>query len=92
MIWYAWLFIGITFFIVAMLWIPTTVFFAEFSDTSSVAGNFQDTAINTSFQRTVTRVNTMWNLWPLAALLVGFIVLFYLSSDEDEEVRIRGGF
>jgi hypothetical protein len=73
-----------TIFVVLVLWFCTTMFFNQFTATVSATGNFSDTAINTSFQNMVTRNTNMWNLWPIVAIVMAFIFLYLIASNEDD--------
>lgn len=85
-VWEFWLFGLIGAILTIIIFYSFTPFINQLTDSASAIGNFNNTALNDTFQTALIRNTTLWNLWPLAALGLIFL-LFYIGASEDKDNR-----
>ena len=90
MMWESWFYILAVVFMVIVMFFTMTPFMNTITDTVDTVGNFTHTATNTSYHNMLENVSVMWNLWPVAAVSLALIMLFYFASEESEQGRIGG--
>ena len=88
--WESWFYILAVVFMVIVMFFTMTPFMNTITDTVDTVGNFTHTATNTSYHNMLENVSVMWNLWPVAAVSLALIMLFYFASEESEQARIGG--
>ena len=89
MIWQAWFLLTISLFIVVVVFFAVTPGVNLLTDSVKDTVNIGHLATNTSLTKTLDYNSNIWNLWPIASIVVGFFVLFYLI-DEGDNRYIRG--
>ena len=89
--WEYWIYGMVILFIVSVTWIVLTPAYNTLSSTISTAGSYSHISTNTSMHLLVGYNNNMWNKWPLVAIAVVFMIIFYFAM-EDKPIEYPRGY
>jgi TRAP-type C4-dicarboxylate transport system permease small subunit len=87
--WEYWFYGMVILFAVVVSWTVLTPVYNQLSSAISVAGEYNDISTNTSMHNLVGYNDNTWNKWPLVAVVVLFLIIFYFAV-EDKPIYVRG--
>ena len=82
--WEYWVIGVVTAFIIISLYIAFSPVINDLSDIVAANSNFTHAPTNTSLTNTNRYNNNMWNAWPIAAIVLVFVLLINAASEEED--------
>jgi len=84
MIWENWIWGLVAAFIIILIFYTFTPFINQLNTEAATNANFSHTTTNTSYHNLLGYVSNIWDLWPIAAMVVAFLLLFYFTGEDDD--------